>query len=138
MDFETMLDWRAGSAGTITFQNGDSARYSAPVEFKGISGTLTPEDAFVGSAGMCFQIVFERVSSNLGMRLLELRCRAVGVMETVGDAKKFVKVLLYPEMRFAPDSNMSNLDKALETTKRKCPVINSMALELEIVPTVIE
>jgi uncharacterized OsmC-like protein len=41
-------------------------------------------------------------------------------------------------MRFAPGSNMSNLEKALETTKRKCPVTNSMALEFEIEPKVLE
>jgi organic hydroperoxide reductase OsmC/OhrA len=138
MDFETRLDWRAGFSGTITFQNGHAAQYSAPVEFKGVKGPLTPEDAFVGSANMCFQIVFERVAMGMGMKLLEYRCRAVGALETVGDARKFVKIVLYPEMRFAPGSNMSNLEKALETTKRKCPVTNSMALEFEIEPKVLE
>lgn len=98
---------------------------------------MTPEDAFVGSANMCFQIVFERVARDLGLKLVEYSCRAVGDLEVVEGVKKFVKIVLYPEMRFASGSKLSNLDKALTTTKRKCLVTNSMDLEVEIVPKVL-
>jgi organic hydroperoxide reductase OsmC/OhrA len=111
--------------------------YSAPIELEGMKDTMTPEDAFVGSANMCYQIVFEYVSRGLGLHLLEYKSRAVGDLEVVDGVKKFVKLVIYPEMRFATGSKMENLQKAVETTKRKCLVTNSMALEVTILPKVL-
>ncbi len=137
MNFETTVVWSEKFPGRLQCQNGQIIDYSAPSELGGTRGPLTPEDAFVGAANMCFQIVFEGVSRDLGMRLLEYRCRAVGDLEVVEGAKKFVKITMYPEMRFEPGSKMSNLDKSMSVTKRKCLVTNSMDLELEIVPKVL-
>jgi organic hydroperoxide reductase OsmC/OhrA len=137
MNFETTVVWNEKFPGRLQCQNGQIIDYSAPSELGGTRGPLTPEDAFVGAANMCFQIVFEGVSRDLGMKLLEYRCRAVGDLEVVEGAKKFVKITMYPEMRFEPGSKMSNLDKSLSVTKRKCLVTNSMDLELEIVPKVL-
>ena len=86
---------------------------------------------------MCYQLVFESVARDFGMKLVEYRCKAVGDLEVVEGAKKFVKITLYPEMRFAHGSKVSNLDKAISVTKRKCLVTNSMDLEVEVVPKVL-
>jgi len=137
MNFETTVVWKKKSPGKIFCQNGQVIDYSAPVELEGMRGPLTPEDAFVGAANMCFQIVFEYVSRDLGMKLLEYSCRAVGDLEVVEGFKKFVKITLYPEMKFAPGSKMTNLDKAISVTRRKCLVTNSMDLEVEIVHKVL-
>lgn len=137
MNFESTVVWNEKSTGRLQCQNGQVIDYSAPAELGGTHGLLTPEDAFVGSANMCFQIVFERISRDLGMKLLEYRCKALGDLEVVEGAKKFVKITLFPEMRFASGSKMSNLDRALSVTKRKCLVTNSMDLELEFVPKVL-
>jgi organic hydroperoxide reductase OsmC/OhrA len=137
MNFETTVVWKEKFPGKIHCQNGQVIDYSAPAELKGMQGTLTPEDAFVGAANMCYQIVFQYVSRDLGIDLVEYRCKAVGDLEVVDGVKKFVKIILYPEMRFAPGSNMSNLEKAISTTKRKCLVTNSMDLEVDVVPKVL-
>lgn len=137
MDFETTVVWKDKFPGKIHCQNGQVIDYSAPSELEGMRGPLTPEDAFVGAANMCYQIVFESISRDLGMKLLEYRCRAVGDLEVVEGLKRFVRITLYPEMKFAPGSKMSNLEKALSVTKRKCLVTNSMDLEVEIMPKVL-
>ena len=137
MNFETTVVWREKFPGKIICQNGQVIDYSAPAELEGMRGPLTPEDAFVGAANMCFQIVFEYVSRDLGLKLLEYSCKAVGDLEIVEGFKKFVKITLYPEMKFAPGSKMTNLDKAISVTRRKCLVTNSMDLEVEIVPKVL-
>jgi organic hydroperoxide reductase OsmC/OhrA len=137
MNFETTVVWNEKFPGRLHCQNGQVIDYSAPAELEGMRGPLTPEDAFVGAANMCFQIVFEYVSRDLGMKLVEYRCRAVGDLEVVEGLKKFVKIVLYPEMRFESGSKFSNLDKAISTTKRKCLVTNSMDLEVEVVPKVL-
>lgn len=137
MNFETTVVWNKKFPGRLHCQNGQVIDYSAPAELEGMRGPLTPEDAFVGAANMCFQIVFEYVSRDLGMKLIEYRCRAVGDLEVVEGLKKFVKIVLYPEIRFEPGSKVSNLDKAISVTKRKCLVTNSMDLEVEVVPKVL-
>jgi organic hydroperoxide reductase OsmC/OhrA len=137
MNFETTVVWNEKFPGRLHCQNGQVIDYSAPAELEGMRGPLTPEDAFVGAANMCFQIVFEYVSRDLGMKLLEYRCRAVGDLEVVEGLKKFVKIVLYPEIRFEPGSKVSNLDKAISVTRRKCLVTNSMDLEVEVVPKVL-
>lgn len=137
MNFETTVVWTEKFPGRMQCQNGQVIDYSPPAELNGMFGPLTPEDAFVGSANMCFQIVFEYVAKDLGMKVLEYKCRAVGDLEVVEGAKKFVKITLYPEVKFAPGSKTSNLDKAISVTKRKCLVTNSMDLELEVVPKVL-
>jgi len=137
MNFETTVVWNEKFPGRLHCQNGQVIDYSAPAELEGMRGPLTPEDAFVGAANMCFQIVLEYVSRDLGMRLVEYSCRAVGDLEVVEGRKKFVKIVLYPEMRFEPGSKVSNLDKAISVTKRKCLVTNSMDLEVEVVPKVL-
>ena len=137
MDFETTVVWAEKFPARLHCQNGQIIEYSPPEELDGFRGPLSPEDAFVGAANMCYQIVFERVSADFGMKLLEYKCRAVGDLETVEGYRKFVKITLYLEMKFASGSKMSNLDKALSTTKRKCHVTNSMDLEIEVVPKVL-
>ena len=137
MNFETTVVWTEKFPGKIQCQNGQVIDYSPPVELQGMFGPLTPEDAFVGSANMCFQIVFEYVARDLGIKLVEYKCKAVGDLEVVEGAKKFVKITLYPEMKFASGSKVTNLEKALAVTKRKCLVTNSMDLEVEIVPKVL-
>ena len=137
MYFETTVEWKERFPGRLFCQNGQEIDYSAPVELEGIKGPLTPEDAFVGSANMCYQIVFEYVSRSLGLELVEYRSRAVGDLEVVEGVKKFVKIVIYPEMRFAPGSKMVNLSKAIDTTKKKCLVTNSMALDVQIIPKVL-
>jgi organic hydroperoxide reductase OsmC/OhrA len=137
MNFETTVVWKEKFPGKIICQNGQVIDYSAPAELEGMRGPLTPEDAFVGAANMCFQIVFEYVSRDFGLKLLEYSCKAVGDLEIVEGFKKFVKITLYPEMKFAAGSKMTNLDKAMSVTRRKCLVTNSMDLEVEIVPKVL-
>jgi organic hydroperoxide reductase OsmC/OhrA len=137
MNFETTVVWNEKFPGRLHCQNGLIVDYSAPIELEGMQGPLTPEDAFVGAANMCYQIVFESVSRDFGMKLVEYRCKAVGDLEIVEGAKKFVKITLYPEMRFEHGSKLSNLDKAISVTKRKCLVTNSMDLEVEVVPKVL-
>jgi organic hydroperoxide reductase OsmC/OhrA len=137
MNLETTVVWNEKFPGRLHCQNGLIVDYSAPIELEGMQGPLTPEDAFVGAANMCYQIVFESVSRDFGMKLVEYRCKAVGDLEIVEGAKKFVKITLYPEMRFEHGSKLSNLDKAISVTKRKCLVTNSMDLEVEVVPKVL-
>lgn len=138
MDFETTVEWRGEYPARLSCQNGMEIDYSSPIEFGGVKGPLTPEDAFIASANMCFQIVFRRISSDLGVGVREYRCRAVGKLEKVEGAMKFVTITLYPEITLEPGSDESRIEKAIKATKRRCLVTNSMATEIIVIPRLIQ
>ncbi len=137
MNFESTVVWKEKFPGKLIAQNGQVIDYSAPEELEGTRGPLTPEDAFVGAANMCYMIIFEGVAADLGLKLAEYKCKAVGDLETVEGTRKFVKITIYPEFKFESGSKLSNLDRALSITRRKCIITNSMDLEFEVVPKVL-
>lgn len=134
MDFETHVLWNNGSPGKMKGQNGTEQEYSAPAEFGGPKGTLSPEDAFIGSANMCLQIVFSGVAKSLKVGVRSYSCRAVGRLETVEGSRKFVRIDLYPSIELEQDADEAKAIKALEAAKRKCLVTNSMDLEVRMEP----
>lgn len=134
MDFVATVSFDGSYPAKMDCQNGMSLDYSPPVEFGGSKGSMTPEDAFIGAANMCFQIVFRGVADGLGIRLISYSCRAVGDLQTVDGFKKFVRINMYPEMRIAEGSRTENLQKAIEATKRRCLVTNSMNCEVIVEP----
>lgn len=137
MDFENTVTYSGEYPSRMKCQNGLDVDYSPPVEFGGQKGPMTPEDAFLGSANMCFQIVFRTVSAGLGIKLEGYRCRAVGDLQTVEGRRRFVSITLHPEMKLAEGSNIANLEKAIEATKSRCLVTNSMSCEVVVHPKVL-
>ncbi len=132
MDFETVVEWSDGYPGTMSCQNGAELGYSPPSEFGGTKGHMTPEDAFVGSANMCFQIVFTGIARSLGIQVRRYKARAVGNLEVVDGARKFVKISIESEIHLEPPCDAEKLQKAVDAAKRKCPVTNSMDLEVTV------
>jgi organic hydroperoxide reductase OsmC/OhrA len=126
MDFETSVEWKGGYPARLVSQNGSAVDYSAPVEFGGTKGTMTPEDAFVGAANMCFQIVFAGIAENLGIEVLGYSCRAVGKLETLDGVRSFSSVALFPEIHVAKGTDASKVNRALDATKSRCLITNSM------------
>ena len=132
MEFETVLEWGGEYPGKLSSQNGFTLAYSPPVEFGGIKGPLSPEDAFVGAANMCYQIVFLGIARNLGVEIIHFKCKAVGKLETVDGVRRFTSIALSPEVQVAPGTDMSKIEKVMEATKRKCPVTNSMNSDISV------
>ena len=132
MDFQTVVEWNGKYPALMGCQNGVDVNYSQPLEFGGEKGTLSPEDAFVGSANMCFQIVFVNIARSLGIEVTEYRSKAVGRLEIVDGARKFVRIDIEPEIKLASPCDESRIQKAAEATKRKCLVTNSMDLEVAV------
>jgi len=137
-DFETTVEWNGGYPAKLSCQNGLSTDYSYPVEFGGLKGYITPEDAFVSAANMCYQIIFSGIAKSLGIDLAGYRCRAVGKLDTIDGIRKFVSIDLHPEIRLRKPVEPERLQKALDATKRKCLVTNSMDLEIRVFPMTVE
>lgn len=132
MDFETVVEWTGEYPAKLTSQNGSVVDYSPPVEFGGPRGPMSPEDAFVGAANMCFQIVFTRIARDLGVNIVRYSSRAVGQLETVDGVRKFISITLAPEIVVAADSDIPKAEKAIEATKSRCLVTNSMSAKITV------
>ena len=137
MEFVTIVEWNGSYPAKLTCQNGAVLDYSPPEEFGGPRGPMTPEDAFISSANMCFQIVFAGIAKNLRIDLLSIRCRAVGDLDTVNGSRKFVGIDIFPEITVASEVDPDRISRAVEATKRKCLVTNSMDLEVRVHPEVV-
>ena len=137
MDFETVVEWNGKYPAMMNCQNGVDLHYSQPSEFGGAKGNLSPEDAFVGSANMCFQIVFVNIAKNLGIEVTEYRSRAVGKLEVVEGARRFVRIAIESSVRLASPCDDSRIQKVVDATKRKCLVTNSMDLEVDVKVTIV-
>ncbi len=137
MDFVSTVRYDGRYPARLEAQNGSSLDYSAPIEYGGLKGPMTPEDAFVSSANMCFQIVFKPVSEGLGLKLVSYMCTATGEVQPVEGFKRFVRITLRPEMRFEEGSKLENLQKALDGTKKRCLITNSMSCEIVVEPKVL-
>ena len=138
MDFKTRVIWKRAYPARLESQNGSTADYSPPVEFGGPEGPFTPEDAFVASANMCFQIVFVGIAKNLGIEVLEYSCEAVGRLETVDGTRCFQSIDLRPEILVSNGTDRSKVEKALQATKPRCLVTNSMKSQVTVSPVIRE
>ncbi len=137
-DFETIVEWGGDYPAKLSCQNGLLTEYSYPVEFGGLKGHITPEDAFVASANMCYQIIFSGIARSLGIELAGYRCRAVGRLDTVDGVRKFVGIDLHPEINLREPVEQEKLNKAFDATKRKCLVTNSMDLAIRVFPVTVD
>lgn len=137
-DFETTVEWDGDYPARLSCQNGTTTDYTYPAEFGGMSGPLTPEDAFVGAANMCYQIIFNGIAENLGIDVAEYRCKAVGKLGTVEGVRKFVNIDLHPEIRLGKPADPEKIQKALDVTKRKCLVTNSMDVDIRVFPVALK
>ena len=138
MDFKTRVRWKGSYPARLETQNGSAIDYSPPVEFGGPKGPMTPEDAFIGSANMCFQIVFSGIAKNLGVEVLEYSCEAAGTLETVDGVRSFRSVHLRPEVVVADGTERSKVEKALDAAKPRCLVTNSMKSQITVSATIRE
>ncbi|UCE91943.1 MAG: OsmC family protein [Methanobacteriota archaeon] len=132
MDFESFVEWSGEYPGILSCQNGVDIGYSLPSEFGGTRGSISPEDAFLGSANVCFQIVFVRIAESLGIDVLEYRSRAVGKLDVVDGARKFVRIDIEAEVKLSSPCADSRIQKVVDATKRGCLVTNSMDLDIAV------
>lgn len=132
MDFESVVEWNEGYPGRMSCQNGAELGYTPPSEFGGPKGYMSPEDAFVGSANMCFQIVFTGIARSLGIQVQRYKATAVGKLEVVDGVRKFVSISIESEIHLESPCDAERLQKAVDAAKRKCPVANSMDLEVTV------
>lgn len=134
--YKTTVTWKGGHLGGIVCGNGSQMDFSAPADLYGKSGVLTPEDAFVGSLNMCYQLMFLWSVERLKLDLVSYECEAEGVVEEFLDrTSTFSKVVLRPKVTIR-GSGKEQVARALKLAEKYSLVAQSIKAEVVIDPEI--
>ena len=73
--YRTKVTWKGDHRGHIVMGNGPEMDFSAPPDAQGLSGVLTPEDAFVAAVNTCIMMMFLWSCERLKLDLLAYECQ---------------------------------------------------------------
>jgi len=107
-------------------QNGLILDFSKPPEYRGIQGTLTPEDAFVGSVIMCIATTFDSYASKMRLKIDSLESEGTGTVDRVDGALKFSELVVRVKIKIPQETNRDSVEKAFEKARDRCLVTASL------------
>ncbi len=134
--YKTKVVWTGSRDGKLTCDNGPKMSFSAPPALQGRSGVMTPEDAFVASLNMCFQLIFIWATERLKIQLVSYECEAEGhVVDLLDRTSTIEQTVLRPTIRVKADS-AKRVEKALEWARKYGLIANSIKAPVLIEPKI--
>lgn len=140
--YHTYVTWKGEHQGSLTMGNGPEMDFSAPPDAEGISGVLTPEDAFVAAVNTCIMLMFLWSCERLKIKLRAYECRAEGIKQIEFDhTELFSQIRLFPKISVATgeeaaDRVKSRILRALKSAQKYSLVANSIKSEIKIDPLI--
>ena len=134
--YHTTVSWTGGHSGRIAMGNGPEMDFSAPPDAQGVSGMLTPEDAFVAAVNTCIMLMFLWACERFKIDLVSYECRAEGTkLIGLDRTETFTQVKLYPTIRVkagseTPENTERRVKKALTSAQKYSLVANSVKSEV--------
>ena len=134
--YHTTVKWKGGHSGHIAMGNGPEMDFSAPPDAQGVSGVLTPEDAFVAAVNTCIMMMFIWACERFKIDLASYECRAEGTkLIGLDRTETFTQVKLYPTIRVkagseTPENTERRVKKALTSVQKYSLVANSVKSEV--------
>ncbi len=134
--YMTTANWKGGHDGKLKCGNGAEFDFSAPAALYGRPNVLTPEDAFVGSLNMCFQLMFVWMVEKMRINLVSYECEAEGfVEERLDRTSVFKKVILRPKIKVR-NCEEKTVRRALTLAEKFSLIAQSIKAELVIDPEI--
>ncbi len=135
--YRTRVVWTGGHEGELSCGNGPKMVFSAPPALQGRAEVMTPEDAFVASLNMCFQLMFIWAAERLKIQLVSYECQAEGHVVDLLDRTSTIKqILLKPVIRVKGES-IKRVAKALDWARKYSLIANSVMGPVLIEPTIV-
>jgi organic hydroperoxide reductase OsmC/OhrA len=140
--YNTTVSWKGGHKGHIVMGNGPEMDFSAPPDAQGVSGVLTPEDAFVAAANTCIMMMFIWATERFKLDLISYDCRAEGSkLIELDRTESFTHLRFYPVIRIASgDESLKAVEgrvrRALQSAQKYSLVANSVKSEIIIEPRI--
>jgi peroxiredoxin-like protein len=129
--YQVKIDWTHDRVGNLTVEGKPSIQISAPPEFDGPEGIISPEDLFVAAAASCFLTTFITFTKKMHIEFQKFLCEGNGTLERVEKGFQFTKILLKTNVIVDSGDLISKVERALELAGKYCLVSNSMKCPTE-------
>jgi peroxiredoxin-like protein len=125
------IDWTHGRVGNLTVEGKPKIQISAPPEFDGPEGIISPEDLFVAAATSCLMTTFITFVKKMHIEFQTFSCEGHGTLEKVEKGFQFTKILLKTKVTVDSEELIPKAERALELAGKYCLVSNSMKCPTE-------
>jgi peroxiredoxin-like protein len=130
-EYLVKVDWTNGRVGNLTVEGKPRIQISAPPEFDGPEGIISPEDLFVAAATSCLMTTFVTFTKKLHIEFKTFACEGHGILEKVEKGFQFTKLLLRTKVTVESEDLIPKAERALELAGKYCLVSNSMKCRTE-------
>lgn len=140
--YHTKVSWKRDHLGHLIMGNGPEMDFSAPPDSQGLTGVLTPEDAFVAAVNTCIMMMFLWSCERMKLQLLSYECYAEGTkLIDLDKTEIFTKIHLSPKIMVnaenePPERVKTRLHRALNSAQKYSLVANSIKSEVIIEPII--
>ncbi len=136
-EYRVQVDWTHDRVGDLLIDGKPTMKVSAPPEFEGPEGIISPEDLFVAAATSCFMTTFVTFSKKLRFDFKSFACQGIGTLQKLERGFEFTKLLLKTKVVVDSKETKPKAEKALELAGKYCLVSNSMKCSTEHENTVV-
>jgi len=130
-EYLVKVDWTHDRVGQLTVEGKPQVQVSAPPEFDGPEGIISPEDLFVAAATSCLMTTFVTFTRKLRVEFKSFACEGLGTLERVEKGFQFTKILLRTKVTVESEEFIPKAERALELAGKYCLVANSMKCPTE-------
>ena len=118
-------------------QNGLTLDFSKPPEYRGMTGTMTPEDAFVGAVITCLACTFDSYASKMRLKISGYESEGTGIVDRKDGVQMFTELTVRVKITIPPETLKDSVQKAIDSARQNCLVAASLKTpvkyEIEIV-----
>lgn len=136
-EYLAKIDWTHDRVGDLSVKGKPKIQVSAPPEFDGPEGIISPEDLFVAAAASCHMTTFITFTKKLRIEFKSFTCEGHGTLERVEKGFQFTKLLLKTKVTVDSEELIAKAERALELAGKYCLVSNSMKCPTEHINQVV-
>jgi len=136
-EYFVRVDWKQGRVGNLFVEGKPKVEVSAPPEFGGPEGIISPEDLFVAAATSCFMTTFVTFTDKMRIEFKSFSCEGYGTLERVDKGYLFTKLRLKTKVEVESEDIKPKAERALDLAGKYCLVSNSMKCPTEHVNEVV-
>ncbi len=125
-EYVVRVDWKQGSVGNLFVEGKPNVEVSAPPEFDGPKGIISPEDLFVAAATSCLMTTFVTFTKKMHIEFKSFSCEGQGTLERVDKGYQFTRIRLKTKVEVESEDLKPKAERALELAGKYCLVSNSM------------
>ena len=107
-------------------QNGLTLEFSKPPEYRGMTGTMTPEDAFVGAVVTCLACTFDSYASKMRLKITSYESEGTGIVDRKDGVQMFTEVTVHVKITIPPETMKESVQKAIDLARQNCLVAASL------------